>query len=69
MTTAAEDTAPTGPPGGEELPLLRLRGVSKHFGPVQAPRRNSEHPVAGVTFCTDLDHPQSWAVADLRVYG
>ena len=36
MTTAAEDTAPTSPPGGEELPLLRLRGVSKHFGPVQA---------------------------------
>src|ERR1035437_10474243 len=36
MTTATEGTAPTSPPGGEELPLLRLRGVSKHFGPVQA---------------------------------
>jgi ABC-type sugar transport system ATPase subunit len=27
---------PTRPTGAEELPLLRLRGVSKHFGPVQA---------------------------------
>jgi D-xylose transport system ATP-binding protein len=36
MTTAAEGTAPTGPAGGEELALLRLQGVSKHFGPVQA---------------------------------
>src|SRR5450631_4666894 len=36
MTTAAEDTLPTSPEGDEELPLLRLRGVSKHFGPVNA---------------------------------
>jgi len=36
MTTTAEDTASPGPAGGEEFPLLRLRGVSKHFGPVQA---------------------------------
>jgi len=36
MTTTTEGTAPTGPAGGEETPLLRLRGVSKHFGPVQA---------------------------------
>jgi D-xylose transport system ATP-binding protein len=36
MTTAAEGTASAGPAAGEELPLLRLRGVSKHFGPVQA---------------------------------
>ena len=36
MTTATEGIAPTGPTGVEELPLLRLRGVSKHFGPVQA---------------------------------
>ena len=36
MTTTTEGTAPTGPAGGEEIPLLRLRGVSKHFGPVQA---------------------------------
>jgi len=36
MTTTAEDTAATEPAGGEEFPLLRLRGVSKHFGPVQA---------------------------------
>jgi D-xylose transport system ATP-binding protein len=36
MTTAAEGTAPTGSADGDEHPLLRLRGVSKHFGPVQA---------------------------------
>ena len=36
MTTATQGTAPTGPAGDEEGPLLRLRGVSKHFGPVQA---------------------------------
>ena len=36
MTTTTEGTAPTDPAGGEEIPLLRLRGVGKHFGPVQA---------------------------------
>src|SRR5664280_1892685 len=36
MTTTAEGTAAASPAWGEELPLLRLRGVSKHFGPVQA---------------------------------
>jgi len=36
MTTIAQGAASTGPAGGEEPPLLRLRGVSKHFGPVQA---------------------------------
>jgi len=36
MTTTAEGITPTGPAGGEELPLLRLRSVSKHFGPVNA---------------------------------
>jgi len=36
MTTTAEGTASSGPAGDDELPLLRLRGVSKHFGPVQA---------------------------------
>jgi len=36
MTTTAEGTAATEHAGGEEFPLLRLRGVSKHFGPVQA---------------------------------
>jgi ABC-type sugar transport system ATPase subunit len=35
-TTAANGSAPSGPAGEEEVPLLRLRGVSKHFGPVQA---------------------------------
>ena len=36
MTTTAEGTSSPGPDGGEKFPLLRLRGVSKHFGPVQA---------------------------------
>jgi ABC-type sugar transport system ATPase subunit len=36
MTTTTEGTAPSGPAGDEEFPLLRLRGVSKHFGPVNA---------------------------------
>src|SRR5450631_489105 len=36
MTTATEGTAPPSPMGGEEAPLLRLQGVSKHFGPVNA---------------------------------
>ena len=35
MTTTAERTAAVSPARGEEFPLLRLRGVSKHFGPVQ----------------------------------
>ena len=36
MTTTTEGTAATGSAVDEEMPLLRLRGVSKHFGPVQA---------------------------------
>ena len=36
MTTVTESTAPPSPAGDEDVPLLRLRGVSKHFGPVQA---------------------------------
>ena len=36
MTTTAEGTTSPGPDGGNDFPLLRLRGVSKHFGPVQA---------------------------------
>ena len=36
MTTATEGTASLDPAGSEEPPLLRLRGISKHFGPVQA---------------------------------
>src|SRR3954454_21029457 len=34
MTAATEDDARTAPPAGESL--LRLRGVSRRFGPVQA---------------------------------
>ena len=36
MTTATQGTAATGPAGDEDVRLLRLRGVSKHFGPVNA---------------------------------
>jgi ABC-type sugar transport system ATPase subunit len=36
MTTATEGTASKGPADSEEPTLLRLRGISKHFGPVQA---------------------------------
>jgi len=36
MTTATEGAAPPSPEAGEDFPLLRLRGVSKHFGPVNA---------------------------------
>jgi len=33
MTTTTEGAAPAGPAGDQEMPLLRLRGVSKHFSP------------------------------------
>jgi D-xylose transport system ATP-binding protein len=35
-TTVTEGAGTVGPAGDDESPLLRLRGISKHFGPVQA---------------------------------
>ena len=50
MTTTAEGTTSPGPDGGKDFPLLRLRGVSKHFGPVQALQEvDLDIPVGQVT--------------------